>query len=229
VIRKNYWITDRHAINSHAGSKISFSAAGSGYGPSKNYGFFVQNHISTLDKLGEWYYNGTSKAFAFFFGSGNPSSAEVKVSTLDYLVNKPSYSIGYLSFKNLHFEGANKDAFHIKGGKDIQIQHCDINFSGENALFSEGASNFKLEDSKISNSNNNGIRFLSSTHGSVFKNNLIENTYLFPGMGMSGDGNGMGIFAPGDNTVIEYNNVLNTGYSGINFGGNNTVVKNNFV
>src|SRR5690606_34845595 len=165
VIRKNYWITDRHAINSHAGSKISFSAAGSGYGPSKNYGFFVQNHISTLDKLGEWYYNGTSKAFAFFFGSSNPSAMEVKVSTLDYLVNKSSYSIGHLSFKNLHFEGANKDALYLKGGKDIQIQHCDITYSGVNSVFAEGASNLKVENNKILGSNNNGLKLMSSTTG----------------------------------------------------------------
>src|SRR5690606_4899102 len=30
-------------------------------------------------------------------------------------------------------------------------------------------------------------------------------------------------------TSIENNRVMNTGYSGIHFGGNNTVVKNNFV
>ncbi len=229
VIRKNYWITDRHTITSHSGGKIAYATAGSSYSPAKDYGFFIQNHIGTLDVLGEWFYNPSSKKLAVYFGSKNPSSVEVKVSTLDYLVNKPSYSINFISFKNLQFEGANKDVFHIKGGKDIQIQHCEIKFSGENALFAEGASNFKLEDSKISNSNNNGIKFLHSTHGSIFKNNVIENTYLFPGMGMSGDGNGMGIFAPGDNTLIEYNQILNTGYSGIHFGGNNTVVQYNFV
>src|SRR5690554_1636885 len=229
VIRKNYWITDRHTINSHSGSNISYATAGSTYSPAKNYGFFIQNHISTLDKLGEWYYNPSTKKLALYFGSNNPSAMEVKVATLDNLVNKPNYSVGYLSFRNLHFEGATKDAFHFKGGKDIQIQHCDIVYSGENAVFSEGALNLKVEDNKISHSNNNGVKFLHSTKGSIFKNNLIENTYLFPGMGMSGDGNGMGIYAPGDDTVFEYNNIFNTGYSGIHFGGNNTVVKNNFV
>src|SRR5690606_26752918 len=212
---------------SHAGSKISFSAAGSGYSPSKNYGFFVQNHISTLDKLGEWFYDGSSKEFALFFGTKSPSSLEVKVSTLDFLVHKPNYSIGYLSFKNLHFEGANKDAFYLKGGKDIEIQHCDISYSGSNAVFAEGASNLKVEDNRISGSNNNGLKLLSSTTGSTITNNFIENTFLFPGMGASGDGNGVGIFAPGDNTTIEYNHVLNTGYIGIYFGGNNALVKNN--
>src|SRR5690606_3196151 len=41
--------------------------------------------------------------------------------------------------------------------------------------------------------------------------------------------NGVGIYAVTNNTRIENNRVLNTGYSGIHFGGNNTVVQNNFV
>src|SRR5690606_3012388 len=230
VIRKNYWITDRHPISGHFGGRINYtSIKESWYSPSKGFGFFIQNHIKTLDALGEWYYNPSTKNLAVYFGSTAPASAEVKVSTLDYLVRKANWGGGYLRFKNLHFEGANKDAFHMKGGKNVEVLNCDITYSGENGIFAEGALDYKVEDNTIRHTNNNAIKFLHSTHNSTFRNNIIEDNYLLPGLGLSGDGNGVAIFAPGNNSVFEYNSISRTGYIGIHFGGNNTLVKNNFV
>src|SRR5690606_38215384 len=58
VIRKNNWIIDRHEISYSSGSAISFLANPiSSYPPQRGYGFFIQNHVSTLDQFGEWAYN----------------------------------------------------------------------------------------------------------------------------------------------------------------------------
>src|SRR5690606_20831871 len=54
-------------------------------------------------------------------------------------------------------------------------------------------------------------------------------TAIMPGSNQNGDGNGIGIYANDDNTSIENNVVRNSGYNGIHFGGNNSIVKNNLI
>src|SRR5690606_9628290 len=104
-------------------------AVGTSYSPTNDYGFFIQNHPKTLDHLGEWYYSPNSKKLSIYFGSKNPSSVNVSVGTLDYLVTNSNYSIKHVTFDNLHFMGANKYAFNLKGGNDVRITNCDIEFS----------------------------------------------------------------------------------------------------
>ena len=229
VIRKNFWIIDKHKISSHSGTRINFPWNSlSSYTPTPGYGYFIQNHPNTLDQLGEWYYNSGTKKIRVFFGSSSPSSHSLAASTHDYLVTHSS-SINHITFENLHLKGANKSAFSLgKSGTNVKIFNCEISHSGQDALQIEGISNFVLEQSKIIGSNNNGIVLRSSPHASI-KNNLIKDTYLFPGHGESGDNNGMAIRTNSDNCTIEYNEVINTGYSGINFSGSNVTIKNNLI
>ena len=229
VIRKNFWIIDRHPIKSHSGANLTFApVAGTSYSPTNDYGFFIQNHPETLDHLGEWYYNPNSKKLSFFFGSKAPSSVEVSVGTLDYLVTNSGWNIKHVTFDNLHFRGANKYAFNLKGGNDVHITNCDIEFSGEDAVVVEGTSNLLFENNKILNANNNGMT-LKSTANAIIRNNQIQDVLIFPGMGRNGDGNGFGIYSPNENNLIEYNRIANIGYVGVRFGGNNSVVKNNLI
>src|SRR5690606_31743160 len=52
---------------------------------------------------------------------------------------------------------------------------------------------------------------------------------LIPGLGKSGSGSYQGIMSFGANSLIELNIIDSTGYNGIYFGGNSSVVKNNFI
>src|SRR5690606_33126932 len=92
VIRKNFWIIDRHTINVHSGNNLGYApAAGTSYSPTNDYGFFIQNHPKTLDQLGEWYYDPSSKKLSFYFGSTNPSSVNISIGTLDFLVTNSNW------------------------------------------------------------------------------------------------------------------------------------------
>ncbi|EPR67526.1 hypothetical protein [Cyclobacterium qasimii] len=61
VIKKNQWIIDTHQISSHSGNQIRYNGSTSAYTAEKEYGFFIQNHIKTLDTFGEWYFNPSTK------------------------------------------------------------------------------------------------------------------------------------------------------------------------
>jgi parallel beta-helix repeat protein len=59
--------------------------------------------------------------------------------------------------------------------------------------------------------------------------NTIKNTALIEGMGNSGTGTYEAITSFGTNGLIEFNKIDSTGYNGIYFGGNYSVVKNNLI
>lgn len=229
VIRKNFWVIDRHKISWHSGKTISYNNfPAANFSPSPGYGYFIQNHPNTLDKFGEWYYNPQTKKMRVHFGNSSPSSHHVEVSTKDYLVRN-STTVRHITFDNLHFRGANRGAFFLgKSGSDVTVKNSDIEFSGVNGVEIEGISNFRLEKSTILNTSNSGL-VLKTSKGAVIKDNLIKDTFLFPGHGQNGNSNGVGIRTDSDDNLIEYNHVINTGYSGISFHGNNVTIKNNFI
>lgn len=227
VIRKVQWIVDRHPILSHTGSTIEYGGT-STFPPLVNWGFFIQNHLNTLDQYGEWFYNRSSKRLNMFFGSSNPSSQKTSLATLDHLLTKTSGSSNIV-IENLHFRGANKDAINISGGSGIRFSNNDIEFSGENGFYVTGIPGIQLDNNKVSYSMNTGIYLRFGNQGARVTNNRVENSFVFQGGGQSGDNNGVGIFAASDGSLVENNEVISTGYNGIHFNGNRTIIKNNLV
>lgn len=227
VIRKVQWIIDRHRITSHIGNRIDYTGSSS-FAPSINYGFFIQDHVNTLDQFGEWFYNRSTKKLNVFFGSGNPSSHKTFLSTFDHLLTKNSRSSNIV-LENLHFRGSNKDAIRVDGGVGIKFLNNDIEFAGENGFYVTSILELELNNNKVSYAMNNGIYLRFGNPEAKVTNNVVENTFAFQGAIQSGDRNGIGLFAASDGVLIENNRVFNTGYNGIHFNGNNTKIKNNLV
>jgi predicted SAM-dependent methyltransferase len=227
VIKKNAWIIDTQSITSHSGNALNFTKVNS-YNPKSGYGFFIQNHPQTLDKFGEWYYNTSNKKMMVFLGNQNPAAKKVQVTTLDHLLTK-TYGASYLKIEGLHFKGSNKDAISIAGGQSIIFDQVTVENSGANGILSLSVVDILVDNSYIKNSYNNGIYFRYGNDGGVIRNTTVESTAIVPGRNQNGDGSAIGIYAIADNLKIENNVVLNSGYSGIHFGGNNVLVQNNFV
>lgn len=230
VVRKNHWIIDRNPISSHKGNVIGF-ITNSTYPGISGFGYFIQNDQRALDSLGEWFFNPKTKSLLMYFGAQSPSNYTVKTAAVDTLVylNK----VDNILINNLSFQGSNKTAVQISDAQNINIQNCDFDYSGYNAITGSSKKNsspgFKIENCTINHSNNNAIDLDWSFSNASIKNNSIKNTGTMAGMGGSGDGKYLAIFSRGANTVIEYNAIDSTGYSGIFFKGSSVVVKNNFV
>ncbi|MDO6439492.1 malectin domain-containing carbohydrate-binding protein [Cyclobacterium sp. 1_MG-2023] len=228
VIKKNQWIIDTHQISSHSGSQIRFNGKISAYTAQEDYGFFIQNHIQTLDTFGEWYFNPSTKKINVYFGNSNPSSLKVEVSTLDNLIIK-DYRDANISIENINFKGANKSAVTLEGGNNIKISDSEINYSGENGILALEVLDLLVERNNINSTYNNGMYLRYGNDNAIIRDNEINKTALIPGRTQNEDAAGIGIFASGENVLIQNNNVINSGFNGIQFNGNYSIVKNNFV
>jgi parallel beta-helix repeat protein len=225
VIRKNNWITDRDTITAQSAGTIVHTSH-SIYKGTDNYGFFIQNDSRTLDRQNEWYYNSLTKRLRIY-SAIHP--ANVYVPTIDTLVNINGRN--NIIFTDISFEGSNEATFGIRYSSHVYIINCNIDFSGINAIITRGGSCdfFKFINSKINHTNNNAIDLGGNSPNCLISNSIIKNTGIFAGMGLGADGNYIAIQVNSDNTIVENCTVDSTGYNGICFYGNNTIVRNNFV
>lgn len=103
MIRKNRWVFDRDLIKAHYTSYLIYENTNTAYA-TNGYSYFIQNHIKTLDKFGEWLYDAKNKRVLVYFGNKKLSAYAVKVSTIQKLVTIKGFN--YISFENLAFVGA---------------------------------------------------------------------------------------------------------------------------
>ncbi len=230
VIRKKLWVIDRCKIINHIGGTITYNnPIVSEYDGSRNYGYFIQNDPRTLDQLGEWYFNNTTKNLQMYFGTALPSSYTVRASTIDTLLTISESS--YINVNNIAFEGANVVTIYVNNTSNVNIQNCDISNAGEAGVMSQNVSNILVENCTTNYILSNAIKFNNSyVNNSTIRNCVIKNTGTLPGMGLSGGHSYKGIIAFAQNNVlIEYNKVDTVGFAGIEFEGSNVSVNNNIV
>jgi parallel beta-helix repeat protein len=221
VIRKNEYLMDRCVITSHISNTLTYIDGNNSEDASDGYYYFIQNDIRTLDQFGEWYYNGTR--LYVYFGSKTPSDYIVKVATLDHLVYINLYP--YVTIDGLSFEGANDRLMYFKETAHINVQNCNIDYSGGSGIFMQ--SNFGAIDKNIINNiSEEGIFSLSSN--TTITNNQIHNIGIIEGSSLTGSHQN-GINTGGDDVLIQSNTIDSTGYIPIIFNGNRVTVKNNLI
>lgn len=223
VMRIGHFKWDRRVITSQSSGTINWTTATS-YEPENNFGFFIQNDIRTLDAQNEWYYNPSTKKISVY-SVGQPTS--VKVASVDNIL---TIAASYLTIENISIEGANsrgitRDATTLR--QDITIRNCAINFTGLSALIAPVCTNLLIDNNLVNNSNTHGISssvYYNNTNV-VISNNTIQNTATLIGMANSM----WSALSGGNNVTMEYNRVINSGYDGISFYGNNITVRYNYV
>jgi hypothetical protein len=223
AIRSTQWTLERQKITSQSGATLTYPLMN--YEPANGFGFFIQNDVRTLDQQNEWYYNPSTKK-VLIYSMSLPGS--VYIASKDTLITLHG---SYVTFNNLSFEGANQYAFYNdwSGINNISIEYCSFSFSGIDAVKLAGTSNFTIINSKISNSNNNGINLFYLNPFATIKNNEIVNTGIFCGAGESVSGSYSAIYSNDKGSLIENNKIINSGYDGIFAVGDSFVIKNNYI
>jgi parallel beta-helix repeat protein len=223
VLRSAHWILDRDKITNHSGTTINYTAV-STYVPINNFGYFIQNHIATLDQNKEWFYDATAHKMELFFTS-NPSSLTIEVPIVDTLVK--CFNKSNIVFDRITFKGSNINTFVVAAASTkIIIRNCNILFAGTDAVL-VNSNNFTFANDTIANTNNNAL--VVNGNNTIITNNTLLNTGLWAGMGKSKDGNYYPLSVSGTKTLVQFNNIDSAGYLGINFAGDSVTIKNNFI
>jgi hypothetical protein len=223
VIKKFRYVTERHPITSHSGSKLTYSGGGSD--GQSGWGFFIQNDVRTLDQQNEWYYNTYTRKIQVYSIS---MPTNVTVASLSNLFSASGKS--YIVVEGIDFTGANSSAFDLSGFSHSTVQNCTIDFN-YNAIngnqVGSPSTNLLFQNNIINHSNNSGFHLPDEFGGTIISGNLINNSGL---LGMGGSGQSMwGIDLTGDNYLVENNEVDTTAYVGIGFNGSNCVITQNLV
>jgi len=227
VIRKNSYVMDRCRITAQSGTTITYTSPTTEVGTA-GFGYFIQDHPKTLDQLGEWYLNKTTKQLQMYFGTATPSAYSIKVGTIDTLININGKN--YITVDGIAMEGANANAMQLLNCTYVNILNCDIRNSW-GGLYAHNCSNFLVDNVTTNNTYNNGIFAMSliSTNTTI-RNCTIKNNGTVPGMGGNTNNGytGMRVESAG-NLLVEYNRFDSIGYVGIQFQGNDVMIRNNFI
>jgi hypothetical protein len=223
VVRTWYWMLERGAISSHSSHTLYFSSLR--YAAKAGYGYFIQNHYDCLNTFGEWCFN--SNTLYTYFGGVNPYSHIVKISSLNYVVNITNYN--YITIDGVTLEGGNYANVYLSGADNIVINDCNIRYCGRDGIYGSTTSDYLMVQNSVFDENNNTAMNLNSGTHHTLAHNFINHSGYYPGMGQSSDQDYSAIISRGDYGLITYNDILNSGYDGVAWGGQATEITYNFI
>ncbi len=227
VVRTNSWTYDKETITSQSGSTLSYSGQSSDM--EDGWGFFIQNDIRTLDQQNEWYYNPSTRKISIY-SVGMPSNVQVStVETLFYFYsNVPA--LASANIDNLNFMGANTNAIWISGNLTFSVTNCNISYSGFEGLllYGGGIQSGTINNNAFSNCGSSSIFTTGTTNALTVTNNTLVGSGMIS-VYKPNDYTGSGMVISSPNSLVQYNNLDSSAYSGIEFSGNNIQIRNNFI
>lgn len=237
VLRKNRWTCVRGIITNHSGDVITYSNS-DGQNGTNGFGYFICDDLRTLDSYGEWFHDTGTNTFYMYFGGVNPSTKTVKVATKNYLVDLyTNQGLDYITFDNLQFEGAIKDAVYAYGYicDNLIFTNNIFQFNGHRGIYLEGCINSSIQGNIFTESST-GIR-INEGGNMLVSGNTFSNIGLISGASdLVGDNSYQAIrFHQGtlgwqpQYSFILNNKIQNTGWNGINFRGLSINVKYNYI
>lgn len=233
VVRKRtHWILDRERITGHTGNTITHG--GNHYFKEVGWGFFIQNHIKTLDKAGEWYFNPNTKQLSVY----SATQPNTKVAVLRYLLT--ANSVVNVTVNNIDFEGADTAIYNNgSGGKNFVMNNCNVRYAYEGILSVRENAGTTINGGSANWTLNKAIEVAGS-------NGLIQNVTVrasghLEGMGGSSDLQYYGVsiganpYTKNNVTITPRGGIVQNcivdscGYAGIVIFGSDITVQKNFI
>lgn len=221
VTRSNNWTYHAARVSSQTTDTLHLS---SDLEMLDNFGFFIQDDIRCCTEQNDWYYNPSTKKLSIY-STSQPSN--VKVANIENLID---IGASYVTIQNLNFIGSNGSILLSRWtNTNLSMIDCQLSFSGEDAVYCENMTHTTFTGNIIKNTNGVGINMGNSYYHTITDNNL-ENISIYPGMKASRNyGSSFGAITFASNSNCLRNVIKNTGYNGIGFGGQNILIKHNFV
>jgi hypothetical protein len=228
VVRLNAWRVQIISITSHSGNTFTATAM---QNYTAGYGYFISDHVNTLDTQGEWYYNPSTKQITLY-STTNPSAFTVKAATQDTVMQ--FYDDDWIVLDGLIIEGANKwGAYHYSAANNT-VKNSVVRFCGEVGIHctQTASTSFTALNDSVYDCNDYGINVKGSGTGQTITYNDVFNIGIYPGMGVKRDPtqHSIGICNNGQSGhVYSRNHVYNVGYVGMRVVGGTSPVEYNTI
>jgi len=226
VISTQTWVCDALRVFSQIGTTITLAERTS-YDIAGEYDYFFQNHYNTLDIEGEWTYNNTDKEL-YLYSTRDIPSAGVRIAYYNECISVRNGR--YINIENLMLIGSRLGSLKTAYSTHINISNNTITNSSLIGIHLDHCDYISLDNNYIVNTLDIGIGTWDSNHCRL-TNNRIEKTATIPGRGQNGSARYTGIqISRGSDNVIEYNEIVQTGYNAISFyNQTNLLLKNNYI
>lgn len=235
--RTNHYRFDKNEITStnHTVTTSFSYTAPANIGIRAGFGYFMQNHISLLDRHTEWCYNSSTDKVSIYLSSA-PSNYLIEIPVVDKFIWLTGED--YFDIDNIDLTGCNRVAIMTESGSThVRITNCRITNTGYAAWYGRSGSDIYINNNIIDSSQTFGLRFF--TQNNTITNNVVRRTMKVGGMNYpsraSGDTFGVNCMGTaismeaGDNTTIDTNRICQSGYSAILFNrGSHVRIRANF-
>lgn len=231
VVKSSRWTLDVLQVSRYSSSKFIFSDTAS-YPLPEGYGYFIQRHLNTLDRPGEWFFDPRSKKLFLYARKGDkPGNHRIEINMVD--VGLALDKANFVTIEELTFDRQRVSGIQVKRSGNIRLRRCVVKDAGVNGIEIDGCASPKVTYCQVIGSNNNGVEWNENANG-VFVENSIRRTGIHPGRGLGGNGNYIGLRISGESprlgkSLFRFNSIDSTGYIGIDFRTGATLIKNNQV
>jgi hypothetical protein len=231
ILRNNAYTMYARQVSSSSTQTINLASAPV-YPLNPGRGFFMVNKLAFLTSAGEWYYDNAANILYFWTPSDDsPANYQIRVSTFDYGVNISNKN--YVTVKDLEILHSGIDGVYAYNTDYLITDNCNIvnpDLIGVH-IASSNSTNATTKNNYIYGANGGGVR--DKNYNAIITGNTIEETGQLKNINKatytSDDNFGTAILSRGNNHIIQYNRIINTGYAGINFTGLNTNIKYNYI
>ncbi|HLI92605.1 MAG TPA: hypothetical protein VKU83_03320, partial [Puia sp.] len=229
VAQTEHYIIDTALITNQSNDTIFADKNFSAFNTGRGNGYFIENDQRTLQMTsvtGRWYNNYTKDSMQVYLPGGLGSHV-LQVPTLDSLCYFNRH--GYVDVYNLDFEGSYNAAVLMNTDTALTMTNCLLRYGASNGISGNQSLQASFVNDTLDYFQNNGVEQTGSNtaHG-LFKNVLINHSGLIPGLGASSGGNGAASYT-GCNwtfgtTTFQNTTILNSGYTGLCYGGDSVNV-----
>lgn len=192
--------------------------------PSDGWGYFIEDDSSILVNapyFNAWWFR--PNKYLKIYTEGTPTNTAA-ASGMNLVTMNGNFK--YITFDNIEFNGCNEDGFDLNTGSFITIQYCIIRNIGRNGINLQ-IPNCTIINDSITDCLSKGITIThKNADHNLISTSVIRNSGLLWGhLNNAGEDNhvnhsGNGIYILADSAkgnIIEYCQIINSGYSGIHF------------
>ena len=231
--RTNPYAMPTQTVTASSSKTLTLNSGPFGDLTTSTEGFILVGKFELLDSPGEWFYNSGNDSLYFWApGSDDPDNYTM---TASKVLNGITLGAGSskMVIQDVELsEYANYAIYAVNGNNRQNTVLGNIfNNNGYAAMLYSGAgqTGHIVQNNQVKNSSQMGMELFAAN--SIVDGNQVDSIAIFDHLGSSGIGSwykGSGIYVEGNDNVIRYNRVTNSGYNGIHFA-NRNVVEYNYV